>query len=186
DFDGEQEARQFAARGHLPQWPRPRAGVGANDKLCAIVTAGREERPVLAQVDAELRPLELERRQFGHDRPFERPGAALARGGQRAGGLMVGRARAGDSGLESGDLLAAGVQKSETVGVLLCERRQAVDRDSVLAPHRPQGEQALLAALKLVRIEFAGLERLLESARSAFKRLDRLIQCFYARLDESR
>src|SRR5208282_2750444 len=186
DFDGEKKTRQFAAGGHSHQRSCPRTGTGADEKLRAIVTACRCERPVAAQVDAELRSLELERRQFGHDRLFERPGAAFALGAQRAGGLMVGRARAADCCFEPSDLLAAGVESVETVGVFLRERRQVFDRGAVLAPHSPEREQALLAALQLTRIERAGLERLLDCAPSAFDRLDCLVQRFHARLNESR
>ena len=56
----------------------------------------------------------------------------------------------------------------------------------MLAAHRPEREQALLATLELLWIESAGLERLLDLASGALERVDRLIQRFHARLEQPR
>ena len=109
-----------------------------------------------------------------------------ARRAQRARGRRRRRLARGRPGLEPGDLAAAGLERGQIVGVFLRERRQALDRRGVFAAHRPQREQPLLAALELVRIEFAGLDRLLDRAGRALERLDRLVQSLDAGLDQSR
>ena len=56
----------------------------------------------------------------------------------------------------------------------------------MLAAHRPEREQALLATLELVGIEGARLERVLDLARGALDRVDRFIQRLHARLKQRR
>ena len=56
----------------------------------------------------------------------------------------------------------------------------------MLAAHRPEREQALLATLELVRIEGARLERVLDLARGPLDRVDRFIQRLHARLEQRR
>ena len=56
----------------------------------------------------------------------------------------------------------------------------------MLAAHRPQREQALLATLELLGIEGAGLERVLDLAGCALDRIDRLVQRLDARLEQRR
>ena len=54
----------------------------------------------------------------------------------------------------------------------------------MLAAHRPQREQALLATLELLGIEGAGFERVLDLAGGALDGVDRLVQRLHARLDQ--
>ena len=56
----------------------------------------------------------------------------------------------------------------------------------MLAAHRPQREQTLLATLELLGLEGAGLERTLDLASGALDRIDRFIQGFDARLEQRR
>ena len=56
----------------------------------------------------------------------------------------------------------------------------------MLAAHRPQREQTLLATLELLGLEGAGLERALDLASGALDRVDRFIQRFDARLEQRR
>ena len=56
----------------------------------------------------------------------------------------------------------------------------------MLAAHRPQRKQTLLATFELLGLEGAGLERTLDLASGALDRIDRFIQGFDARLEQCR
>ena len=54
----------------------------------------------------------------------------------------------------------------------------------MLAAHRPQRKQALLAAFELLRIEGAGADRVLDRAIGALEGFDRFVERLHARLDQ--
>ena len=98
----------------------------------------------------------------------------------------VGRLRFGARLLQARDLVTASVERGEIVAIFLCERRQAVDRRRIFAAHGAQREQPLLAAFEFVRVDGAGLDRLLDRAGRVLQGLDRLVQRLHAGLDQLR
>ena len=65
-FEREQKARQLAARGHLHQRTRARAGIGLNDELDAVVAVGGDELFIADDFGRKARARELQRRRAPH------------------------------------------------------------------------------------------------------------------------
>ena len=157
-----------------------------NEELRPVVAARRNERLVALEIDAELGAIELERLKFRGDRLLEFQRALPAGGRERVRRSAIGAGRVFHGALEAADLAAAKRERGKVVGVFLREGGQAVDRNVVLAAHRPEREQALLAALELMGIGGARRERALDLRRSALDGVDRFVQRPDARLDELR
>ena len=142
DFQRQHETRELTARCDLVERPGRRAGDGRNlesDALAAmLVPLALGQR---CQCGVETRLLQLQRRQFLHDRGVElfRGGGACF--GDGIGGGEIGLPCLGLAPRQRRDCRAAVVERAELGSEIRLQLREILDRDIVLASKRAQREE---------------------------------------------
>ena len=90
-FDRQQKTRELPARSDFHQRSEPRARIGADEEVRAIITVGRDKLFITLEIDPELGALEFQRRKLGGDRLLKFIYAPLAGDTQPTRSLRVGR-----------------------------------------------------------------------------------------------
>ena len=80
--------------------------------------------------------------------------------------------------------MLSGIERGEIGAVFLCKLGQRCDRGRIFSGHAAQGEEPLLDALELARIEIGRLQRRLDGVGRRIERFECIVQGLYARLDQ--
>jgi hypothetical protein len=182
----EHETRQFAARGHFHQRPGARARIGLRPELHLIDAVGAGQARVAGDLGDEPRPLQLQGRQFAADGGVEFLRRRLARLRQRVGAAGVQLPGVARRLRQLDEPRFSGVERGEIGGEFFGQRRQGLDRAGIFAPRAAQGEQPLLDALQLARIEIRLAQGRLDHRLRGVERDDGRVERLHRRLDQRR
>ena len=152
-FDGQRNARQFAAGGHLAQRARRLAGVGGDEEFGAFAAqrVGAGFR-LGFQFDLETPAAHAEFADQRADRGGERMGRLSARCAQLFRRGLPAVARVGQFGIEPGQTFAGALQCFQFAGQRIAARGQLGRGDPMLAGEVVQARQPALQCGELLRV----------------------------------
>ena len=176
----QQEARQLAAGRDLHQRAGRVPGLVRTQNSTWSMPSSVRLSGFARQLDDELGPLELQRRQLGHDRPRQRDRRRIARLGQPRRLAVVEVARAGGLLFQRVQPLLAGIEIGKVGSMRIAQLRQVVDRHGKLARRGAQRKQPLLGCFRELRVEFAGPHRRFDGRLRGIERNQRPVE----RLDD--
>ena len=182
----QQEARQLAAGGDLHHGTCAGAGIGLHPELDAVDALRPGIFRVRLDLGHELRALQLERREFGADRPVELLGRLGARCGELGGGGAVFAVGGRSGGLQPLQLPGAGIDGRDIGDEFRGQRGQAIHRRRIFARRGAQREQPLLDALQLGGIEVGGDQGCGEVLVGLLQRVDGDVDRLHRGLDQRR
>ena len=146
-------------------------------ELDLVDTGSTRPFGIRRHLDDELRTLELERRQFGHDGSFERLGGIVPTFGERARRMVKRGLGFLDPILELAKAFLAGIEIGKIGHHGGGKLGQPVDLHVEFSCGSPEREEPLLGDLQFTGIEIGGTQGFLCGRLRIGQRIERAVEC---------